>query len=272
MDLAIAFVLEPTASAPPVVTLFHVSTVSTSLGALCTDFYVNHRLGLTLDLPSHRESVLDLFGRLRKEMPELDRFRRYNGELALESPEIGGRYAWVALQQTSVRSGWVNPDDLVAAYALHRMLLENAPYFLSITPLDVECIELVFGFDLDVSGNRNEIVFDALIAGSPFAEVVQQDREHLSDVQPFLVMSLDEDERTQASVEVKTRGGSQEVPGGTARDPLSVYLTVRQNGPFRDLKELPDVLAMLAGHAERMVEDRIIPSILMPLHARIMSG
>ena len=171
-----------------------------------------------------------------------------------------------------MRSGWVNPDDLVAAYALHRMLLENAPYFLSITPLDVECIELVFGFDLDVSGNRNEIVFDALIAGSPFAEVVQQDREHLSDVQPFLVMSLDEDERTQASVEVKTRGGSQEAPGGTARDPLSVYLTVRQNGPFRDLKELPDVLAMLAGHAERMVEDRIIPSILMPLHARIMSG
>jgi hypothetical protein len=62
------------------------------------------------------------------------------------------------------------------------------------------------------------------------------------------------------------------VPGGTSRDPLSVYLTVRRNGPFRDLKELPDVLAMLAGHAERMVEDRIIPSVLMPLHARIMSG
>jgi hypothetical protein len=55
-------------------------------------------------------------------------------------------------------------------------------------------------------------------------------------------------------------------------EPLSVYLTVRRNGPFRDLKELPDVFAMLAGHAERMVEDRVIPSILMPLHARSISG
>mgnify|MGYP006153001093 FL=1 len=225
-----------------------------------------------MDLPSHRESVLDLFGRIRKEMPELDRFRRYADELALESPEIAGRYAWVALQRTSVRSGWVNPDDLDAPYRLHRLLLETAPYFLSITPLDVESIELVFGFDLEVTGNRNEIVFDALLSGSALAEVVQQDREHLADVQPFIALSLDEGNRTQASVEVKTRGGHREGLNTMGNEPLSVYLTVRRNGPFRDLKELPDVFAMLAGHAERMVEDRGIPSILMPLHARSISG
>ena len=187
-----------------------MSTVSTSLRALCTDFYVNQRVGLTLDLPSHRESVVDVFVRLRREMPELVRFRRYSTELALESPEIAGRYAWVALQRTSVRSGWVNPDDLDGPYRLHRLLLETSPYFLSITPLDIECIELVFGFDLDVAGDRNEVVFDALLAGSAMAEVVEQGREHLADVQPFIGLSLDEGGRTQASVEVKTRGGHRE--------------------------------------------------------------
>ena len=59
----------------------------TSLGALCTDFYVNQKLALKLDLPSARETVLDMFDRIRKELPNMDRFRRYDGELALESAE-----------------------------------------------------------------------------------------------------------------------------------------------------------------------------------------
>jgi hypothetical protein len=166
----------------------------------------------------------------------------------------------------------VNPDDLDSPYRLHRLLLETSPYFLSITPLDIECIELVFGFDLEVAGDRNEVVFDALLAGSAMAEVVDQGREHLADVQPFIAVSLDEGGRTQASVEVKTRGGHREGAAEAAPDPLSVYLTLRRNGPFRDLKELSGIFAMLAGHAERMVEQRVIPSILMPLHARIVSG
>ncbi len=254
-------------------TLLVVTTLSTSLGVLCSDFYVNQRLALTLDLPSHRESVLDLFGRLKKEIPELDRFRRYAGELALESPEIAGRYAWVALQRTSVRSGWVNPDELEGPYRLHRLLLETAPWFLSITPLDIECLELVFGFDLEVVGDRNEVVFDALMTGSALAEFVRQDREHLADVQPFIGISLDEEAQTQASVEIRTRGGHREAARGEGRpDPLSVYLTLRRNGPIRDLKELPAIFATLAGHAERLVEDRLIPTVLMPLHARIVSG
>lgn len=246
--------------------------VTTSLGALCTDFYVNQRLVLTLDLPSRREAVLDLFGRLRKELPEMNQFRRYDGELALESPAINGRYAWIALQRTCVRSGWVNPEDLDEPYRMHRLLLEMAPYFLSITPLDIEAVELVFGFDLDAGGNRNEIVFDALLSNCALAEFVHQDREYLADAQPFLAVSLDESGATQASVEVKTRAMPRMHRPVEERDPLSVYLTLRRNGPFTDLKDLPKVLAVLAGHAERMAEDRVIPSIILPLHERILRG
>ena len=57
-----------------------------SIGALCTDFYVNQKLGLKMDLPTARETVLDMFDRVRKSVPSMDRFRRYEGELSLESP------------------------------------------------------------------------------------------------------------------------------------------------------------------------------------------
>jgi len=36
-------------------------TDSSSLAAICSDFYVNQKLALKLDLPTARESVLDLF-------------------------------------------------------------------------------------------------------------------------------------------------------------------------------------------------------------------
>src|SRR5258705_10934795 len=72
-------------------------SMPTSYGAICTDFYVNQKLSLKMDLPSGRESVLDMFDRIRKELPDMERFRRYDGELALESPEQSSQYSWLAL-------------------------------------------------------------------------------------------------------------------------------------------------------------------------------
>ena len=112
--------------------------MSMNLGALCTDFYVNQKISVTMDLPTARETVLDLCDRIRKQHPAMERFRRYNGELALESKEVDGQYNWMALQQTSVRSGWVNPGSVEQAYDLHRLILEIAPFFLSINAIEVE--------------------------------------------------------------------------------------------------------------------------------------
>ena len=157
---------------------------------MCTDFYVNQKLALKMDLPSARETVLDMFDRVRRELPHMDRFRRYDGELALESPERDAQYNWLALNQTAVRSGWVNPEALDRAYRLHRLILDVAPYYLSISPLDVEFVELVFGFDLEAETNRNEVVFDALLGDSPLMSLVDGDRELVLDAQPFIGFSL----------------------------------------------------------------------------------
>ncbi len=243
----------------------------TSLGAVCADFYVNQKLSLKMDLPSAREAVLDLFDRVRREMPDMDRFRRYDGELALESPENDARYLWLALNQTAIRSGWVNPESLEEAYRLHRLILEVAPYFLSISPLDVEYVELVFGFDIEAETNRNEVVFEALLGDSPLADLVDTGRESVLDVQPFIGFSLTHRCDIQAFVEVKTRTRSREVASGRfAGDPISVYLTVRRCGPFRTIQDFIDSFGTLAGHAERLAEERVIPCVVMPIRERVL--
>ena len=143
--------------------------------ALANDFYVNQRVNLKMDLSMKRDTVLALFDRVRREIPAMDRFRRYDNELALESRSeaIGsGGQRWLAVRRTSVRSGSVNPESMRDGYALHRLVLETSPYFLDITPLDVDHVEVLYGFDLLASGNHDLIVFNALMAGSPLAALV----------------------------------------------------------------------------------------------------
>jgi len=266
--------------------------MTTSHGALCTDFYVNQKIALKLDLPTGRETVLHMFDRIRKELPEMKRFRRYNGELALESiggghgaggspsPGAGGRaggsfegdYCWMAMRKTSIRSGWVNPASLATAYKLHRMILDVAPYYLSISPIDVDYLELVFGFDIQAGMNRNEVVLEALLAQSPLASLIDTEREFVLDAQPFLGFSLSRRCDLQAFVEIKTRTAAAEIATGHYEDePISVYLTARRHGPLTTMEEFGETFGMLAGHIERLAEDRVIPFVVMPIREAILS-
>ena len=244
-----------------------------SLSALCSDFYINQKLALKLDVPTGRESVLDMFDRVRKELPAMDRFRRYDGELALESTEDESHYTWMALRRTSIRSGCVNPDSLEQAYKLHRLILEISPFFLSISALDVEYIELVFGFDLRAPVNRNEVVFEALLGGSPLAGLVDMERESVLEAQPLIGFSLSTSCDHQAFVEVKTRVSAQEVVQNRFEEqPISVYLTVRRYSSMSRITELASEFGGLAGHAERLAEDRVIPYVIQPIRAMLYSS
>ena len=244
----------------------------THYGTICTDFYVNQKLALKMDLPSSRETLLDMFDRIKKTHPAMSRFRRYEDELALESPEENPEYCWMAIKQTSVRSGWVNPPDVQKAYDLHRLILETSPYFMSISPLDVAYLELVYGFDLEAEDNRNEIVFDALLGDSPLANLVDDEQEMVVDAQPTIGWGLTLDCAHQASVEIKTRMQPAElVTGQYLPEPISVFLTVRYVGVMHDLEELQTVFGTLAGYAERLAEERVIPHVVLPLRETIIS-
>lgn len=243
-----------------------------SYRAWCSDFYVNLKLGLKMDLPAAREPVLELFDRIRRQVPSLSRLRRTDTEVALESAEGEPSLMWVAMKATSLRAGYVNPPDMAETYRLHRFLLETAPYFLSISPLDIDSVDLVFGFDLETEHDRDIIVYNALFSDSRLSGLFDPDHDLPIDVQPFIGLNLTPEGEWQAFVEVKTRPKASD--GTSARhlpEPISVILTVRKVGPVATLDELPATLASLAGHAERLAEARVIPHVITPLRDEILS-
>lgn len=244
-----------------------------SYRALCSGFYVNLTLTTRMDLPLRRESVLDLFERLRKEYPRLERFRRYRNELALESFARHGEQQWIALRKTTVRAGYVDPPAFADAKKLHASVLELAPFYLSINPLDVESLELMFGFDLDAVGNHNAIVYEALVSKSPLAKALDADHWSPIDIQPNFGVALNEKGDLQAFFEVKTRSTPREIRTGRyTEQPISVCLSIRKGGPLRDVKDLGAWLDLLVEHGQKIAIDRVVPHILQPIREAIASS
>lgn len=248
-------------------------TMATSFGALCSDFYVNQRLSLKMDLPGKRETVLDLFERIRRFRNQMDRFRRFDGELSLESPPVDGAYDWLSMRRTNIRSGSVNPTDLEWAYSLHRTILEVAPYYLSISPIEVDYVELMFGFDLEANGNHDEIVYDALLADTAIGGLIDTENESPSDVQPFIGFTLEEDdEKTIVNFEIKTRTLTRPISDEKFDDePISIFLSVRRNGPIEKVDDLKTIFNSLTRQAERLATDKLLPHMLNPITRAISS-
>lgn len=250
--------------------------MATSFGALCTDFYIDQKLSLKLDLPSERETLLHLFDRIRKSEPTMKRFRRYDGELVLESAREDGEYKWLALRRSSVRTGCVNPQSMDDAYRLHRLILELAPYHLTISPLDIDYLELTFAFDLECQDNHDEIVFEALFRDTPVANLIEPLDGAVSrvlDVQPIFGMSLSESGDLQAIFEVKTRTKTRRGDDSRYRDePISLFLSVRQYGPVNVIEDLPQVFDLLRRYGEQLTTDRLVPDLLQPIARQITSS
>lgn len=243
--------------------------MATSFGALCTDFYINQKLMLKMDLPTERETLLHFFDQVRKTYPGMTRFRRYDGELSLESSKREVEYTWLTLRQGSIRTGHVNPQSMEDAYRFHKQILEVTPYYLTISPLDIDYLELMFGFDIECKGNHDEVVHEALFADSPLGELlkpVDAPDAKIIDAQPVFGMSLSDDGQLQAYFEVKTRRRSRRGSGRRySQEPISLFVTLRRYGPIDKLDDLKDLSTLLAQHCETFAIDRLIPNLLNPI-------
>ncbi len=254
--------------------------MASDYAAFASDFYINMRMNLKMDLAMRRDTVLSMFDRIRREVPGMERFKRYTDELSLESrPDADAasqHQQWIAVRKTSLRSGSVNPDSNQAGYTLHKLLVESAPYYLDISALDIENVELLWGFDLPAAGNHDSLVCAALLAGSPLAGLLDgAGRSGVSakavDCQPTFGVALSDDGRRHAIVEVKTRNHA--VTAVEAREQaISLYLIIRQHGPFTDVKELLKELASIATQGEELLDAWVIPKLLNPLREAIASG
>lgn len=241
--------------------------MSESYRAICSDFYINQKLSLKLDLPRERQTVLDMFDRVRKQYPAMSQFRKLKDELALEAGQNGPDHRWIAIRANNIRGGSVNPPELADAYAFHSHILELAPYFLSISPLDVDYLELLFGFDLASHRNHDEVVYEALVSESILDRALDLPNTQIVDCQPSFGMILREHD-VQVNFEVKTRSG-----GRVARDePISVYLTLRKFSPVTSIAKLGEAMMLLARHGEEILDSKVVPHLVQPIREAIGSG
>src|SRR5258706_13504896 len=198
--------------------------------SVCDDFYVNMRLAMQLSLPHNRETVLHFFERVQRQFPEMSGFRKYaNGDLSIEENRDNDAYRWVTLESRRLCAGHVNPESLEDALKLHGLLLQQVPYDLGFSPVEVDYLDILFGFDLSFRGNHDEIIAESLLQDSPLACLLAEPGAKAVDIQPSITAALSEACRLQRRVDVTTPPNSSHVrPPAHPNPPPTAHLTLRR--------------------------------------------
>jgi len=242
-------------------------------GAFCEDFYVNMRLGSQLNLPHNRETLLHFFERVQKQFPTMTRFRKNdNNELNLEEDRSSESYRWLSIESKRISAGHVNPSSVEESLKLHTMLLEHVPHLLGISPVEIDYLDVLFGFDLGFSGNHDEIIADSLLAESPLTCLTEEHGAKPVDFQPTVTVALSDDCRLQARIDVVTRTNSYQVrTGDYSDDVISVYLILRRYWGDRPREPMEKLFASMAERADELCDRHILPRVVKPISAAIAS-
>lgn len=235
------------------------------------DFFVNLSVQTTLPLPTSRETVLHFFEAIQKEFPGMTNFSHGEaGEHVLEGDRDSGKYQWVEVQPRRLSAGAFNPPSLAAAYHLHQWLLDRSTYYLGVSGLDVECLDVLYGWNLDYNGNRDAIISQALLGNSPLATFACESSARPLECEPTLVIALDEPCSLQARLSLETRSNSYQVRTGQYEDePITIYLTIRQYPRQGQVIKLLPSFSRQCTLCEDMAERIVVPNIIQPISAAI---
>ncbi len=247
-----------------------------SLGAVCSDFYINGRLYLKLDMALERETILHFFDRLRKQYPGLTKLRRRDDGCVLleeEDGDKGSSHRWVRLDPRSLRFGHYAPQDTEVVRQFGDLIFTQAPYHLSFSDIDYDHLELVYGFDLEYRGNHDQLVAETFWgeqAGTSF--LFGQEAAHIIDAQPYFGIALSPQCDLQAYVEVKSRTTTYEVRSDSYKSqPISVLFTMRKYWGVAQPASLVEALETLFDKADELAAQTIVPTFVNPLAAAIAS-
>lgn len=237
------------------------------------DYYVNVLLNTEMELPDARDTVLHFFEQMKKGFPEMRNFEtRENGDLILESDKNEDAYRSVAIEARRLASNSTNPESLPDAYRQHELLLDLAPPLLSISLLDCEALDVMFGFDFTYDGNHDEVVAEAFGVGNALEGMLDLPQSKIVNFEPSLTIALDESCQLQCRLAVETRTDAYQLRTGEFDDDqISVYLTIRQywgNGP--DLSFLESFRRQRA-IGEEILDRAVLPRIVRPLAQAIAS-
>ena len=247
--------------------------MSNPYAAFCEDFYVNMRLGSQLALPHNRETLLHFFERVQKSYPTMTRFRKNDsGEYNLEEDRGSHAYRWISLETKRLSAGHVNPGDIDSALGLHSMLLDMAPTYLGLSPVEIDYLDVLFGFDLAFGGNHDEIIAESLFPESPLTCLTEEPGARAVDFQPTVTVALSDDCRLQARIDIVTRTNSYQVrTGDFSEEVISVYLIVRRYWGDRPKEPMHKMFNEMAERADHLATTYIVPRLLRPISAAIAS-
>ncbi|MEZ6059502.1 MAG: hypothetical protein R3C19_03980 [Planctomycetaceae bacterium] len=242
--------------------------------SLAHEFYVNMHLNTEMPLPNARETLLDFFGRVQKSYPTMRNFyTRENGDFVLEEDKDQPQHRWISMESRRICSGCVNPTDMDAVEAQHRLILELVPYMLTVSPLDCEALDYMMGFDFAYRGNHDALVAKALGTTAAFDGLLEVEGASVLNFEPSLTIGLDESCRLQARLLIETRTNAYHVRRNDfPEDLISVYFTVRQYGSMEHDASFADRLTQLRAKAEELMEKFVIEDVLLPLGQAISAS
>jgi len=174
--------------------------MATDFSTVADDFFVNLTLETVVDLPNSGETVLHFCEAVGKQFPEMINFYRReddtgrprSGPYVLEGDREADSYQWMELQGNQLTAGWFNPPSAQAAYDMHAWLLDRCVYFLGVSGIDVDSMEICLGFNLDFQGNRDALVAATLLGGSSLSTLTGETDLPILECEPNLVFALDE--------------------------------------------------------------------------------
>ena len=240
-------------------------------GTFSDDFYVNLHVSTETDLPSSRDSVLHHFEQIQRRYPTMRNFyARERGEYVMEEDKDKGSYRWASVDSKRICSGYINPPDVQGAYGQHLDVLEMIPYTLSVSPLDCESLNVMFGFDFTFRGNQNEVVADALGLAPAFERLRDIEGASLLSQEPSIQFAMDDECRTQVRIAVETRTSAYHIRTREfPEEQLSAYLTARRLGSLAAGETYADAARKLIAIAEELLDHFMIGQVLQPLQQAI---
>ena len=235
------------------------------------DFYINVNLNTEMELPSTRETLLHYFEQVQKHFPTMRNFYcRDRAEYVMEEDKERGHYRWTTVEPRRVCSGHVNPGSVDEAMKLHTVIMETLPYALSVSRLDCESLNVMFGFDFTYRGNHNQLISDALGVAPAFEKFLEIPGASVVACEPSFQIALDDDCQVQCRLSIETRTTAYHVRTGEfPEEQLSVYLTARRYGSFEPGESLAAVTNRLANLCREIVDDHVVDHVLRPLQQAI---
>jgi hypothetical protein len=246
--------------------------MANSYGALCDEFYINMRLGTQMKLATDRATIVAFFERMQRLYPQMINFHQdqKHGESSIEESREGNAYRWLSVEPQRVSSGYLNPDSPQDAYKYNRSVLETVPYYMAVSPVDLDYVDVLWGFDFGYKGNHHELIAEALLGESPMGKLMDTNSSKGINFELSGIVSLSEDTRTHARVWIEPRTTPAQVrTGDYPEEMLSLYVIVRQWSGGRRLPELHELHTHLIELGEKFVDDHVINPFLSPIRDAI---